>query len=300
MNFLQLQYFCTVAHTGNITHAAQQLRISQSSLSQTLSKLEQELDISLLERYPRGIGLTEAGERFLQYAEDSMRRKQEIMQELHDLGRPLSGQVVIRTNAMSFVVARLFCDFKKLYPNVKLLFIQNGDAKTQLSPQELLQTVDLIVTSDSAIPYRADSVILATEELLAALPPHHKLAHASSIELEELANEDFLVSSNQQFRDVIVNYCRVAGFEPHIFFEYNNTNTLFSLLAADAGVSLFPKSWMRLYSSNIHLVPISRPHCLRTIRLFWSKERQLSLAAITFRDFLIARFGQMLIDNYDF
>src|SRR5271168_4002511 len=61
----QLQYFVTVAEEGQITRAARRLQIAQSALSQAISQLESELGLELLERHPRGVTLTLAGEAFL-------------------------------------------------------------------------------------------------------------------------------------------------------------------------------------------------------------------------------------------
>src|SRR3989440_2128222 len=73
MNLRQLEYFTTIAEEGSITRAAERLFVSQPSLSQQIAALEQELGGALLERLPRGVRLTAAGQRLLPEARATLR-----------------------------------------------------------------------------------------------------------------------------------------------------------------------------------------------------------------------------------
>ena len=78
MNFLQLEYFVAVASEGNITKAAEKLYISQSALSQTIRKLEEEFSVCLFNRLPKKLVLTEAGSAFLEYAHKALSDREQI------------------------------------------------------------------------------------------------------------------------------------------------------------------------------------------------------------------------------
>ena len=78
MTFQQLKYVDEIANCGSINKAAQKLFISQSSISNALKELEQELHISLFERSNQGVTLRESGRQFLSYALPLLKRKEEI------------------------------------------------------------------------------------------------------------------------------------------------------------------------------------------------------------------------------
>ena len=84
MNFLQLEYFTEVAALGNVTKAAEKLHISQSALSQTIRKLEDEFSISFFHRTPKKLILTDAGLLFLDYARQTLSERDRIVRRLQE------------------------------------------------------------------------------------------------------------------------------------------------------------------------------------------------------------------------
>ena len=72
MTLLQLQYFSTLARVLHYTHAAEELHISQPTLSYSINELEKEMGVRLFEKQNRKIFLTESGERFLPYVKKAM------------------------------------------------------------------------------------------------------------------------------------------------------------------------------------------------------------------------------------
>ena len=76
MRLTQLEYFVKVAECGSITKAAQELFISQPTLTKAIANLEKEYDIKLMERTSRGIRITERGQEFLEYAKEVLATRQ--------------------------------------------------------------------------------------------------------------------------------------------------------------------------------------------------------------------------------
>lgn len=289
MEKLQLEYFCTIAEAGSITKAAQSLNISQSSLSQTISKLERQLQVKLLERVPRGIRLTKEGRLFLTYAADALIRERNIRQQLLDSGNEPSGEIILKVNALSSTVVRLFIEFKKQYPNVEAKFLQS-------SPDDLneLDRPDLTITGAPIDSSHDDSALLITEKIMAALSPEHPLAKKDSISLSALAKERFIIFGSPERTSHLIHYCAISGFTPNIWMRCRNTNMIFSMVENHLGVSVVPNTWEENMHQKVVLVPIVNPPCEREVRVVWTKKQYLSKATRLFRDYIIENFSAML------
>ena len=296
MDFLQMEYFCRVAEQGNITRAAEQLHISQPSLSQTISKLEGELQSQLLIRGHRGTQLTGQGRRFLEYARATIRARQEIIQEIQDYDGIPRGEIVVLSNALSYVIAKLFCDYKQRYPHVTIRFVTQCEDKHD---RGWLEAVDLFVSMSLETPQQSDSCVVYTEPLMAALPVMHPLAENDTLLLEDLADEEFILFQDGELRNLTDHSCQQAGFQPKVILNCTNTNMLFGMISIGMGVSIFPRSWKRLHNENdIVLLPITAPNCMRTVRLLWQKEKYMSKAVLSFREYIIENIKQPIESNF--
>ncbi|MBQ3892357.1 MAG: LysR family transcriptional regulator [Mailhella sp.] len=121
MEFRALKYFLAVAKTGNITHAADQVFVSQPALSRQLMDLEEDLGVKLLERGKRHTALTEAGYLLKKRAEEIMALMDKTVDELSHTREGVSGSVRIgcgETEGMR-TVARAIHDIRREYPHVR-------------------------------------------------------------------------------------------------------------------------------------------------------------------------------------
>lgn len=124
MNIEQLQYICAVAQTHSITTAAEQLYVTQQTISKSMNKLEAELGVQLLNRSHKGVTLTPEGEVFVEQAKDIVERFQTLYNTMRPrtYATPLEG--TIHVHLVSYVFARAGSDilsrFYKKYPKVRL------------------------------------------------------------------------------------------------------------------------------------------------------------------------------------
>ena len=95
MEIYPILYFVTVAHTGNLTRAAGQLRISPPALSSAIHRLEQNLGVPLFDRTGRSIVLNRYGEAYLPYAEQLLAVSRQSMEALRQLQEQESRQLAI-------------------------------------------------------------------------------------------------------------------------------------------------------------------------------------------------------------
>lgn len=288
MTILQLQYFIEVAKLGNVTKAAETLNISQSALSQTIKKLEDEFSATFFQRFPKNMILTDAGNLFLNYAQKTLQQWEEINHQLSKLDTQLHGTIFVQSNPIPYLIAEQFLKFRRNNPMTKIQFVSVPALLINDYSKDPFQSVSLLITSEPPAEDQAERHILFQEKLMAALPRSHRLANRAHIHLSELRNEPFLLYEKGEIQKAVERCCAAAGFTPYVHCVCHDLATMFNLVAAGEGVSLFPETWKQLCNDNSVLVPLEE-HCSRTIYLCCKKSSDLDPTAKAFRDFLIAQ-----------
>src|SRR5579862_141849 len=286
MELTQLKYFQTVARLEHMTQAAQALCITQPSLSQAISRLEDELGIPLFERSGRNIRLTPYGTAFLAWVDRAFADLEAGKREVADMAGSERG--LIRFGASSVAgLGRLIHTFQKQHPHLTLRL--SRPPITQLLARLLRGDLDLCRMPACSAPGVA-WVPLRTTEIVLAVPPTHRFAERESIRLSEAADENFLLfRPGNPFRELTAGFCRQAGFEPHVVFDGEATAlSIVEFVRAGLGVTfLLATAGNDVKRSAFVPVRISEPVCQQTLGLAWREDHYLSQAARAFREFII-------------
>jgi DNA-binding transcriptional LysR family regulator len=179
VNLNHLRVFASVAEHGSLTRAARELSVSQPAISKQLSDLEEDLGTQLMDRLPRGVRLTEAGEVLLTHAQRILQAERAAQQDLRDLRGLGRGKLSVgaSTTVGSYLVPSLMGELHRQHPGVQLDLTIANTAAVQSTVLENSCDVGLIegfVSSD----------LLAVETLIAddmvgiAAPSHPALRHA--------------------------------------------------------------------------------------------------------------------------
>ncbi|WP_188538890.1 LysR family transcriptional regulator [Paenibacillus segetis] len=289
MELRQLQYTLQIAEEKNFSRAAEKLHIAQPSLSQQLSKLEQELGVKLFHRNTSSVELTHAGASFISHARKIMDAVEQLHQEMDDISQLRAGRVIIGSMPItgSHLLPYVLPAFKEAYPEIRVTLLED----TSLNLEKLTAGggTDLSLLS---LPLQEPTLTYETiceEKIDLAVPPNHPLAKLKAqpggIKLEQLRDESFIVlKKGQGFRKIALDLCRDAGFEPQIVFESNNIETVQSLVAAGMGITLVPRFIARAERSELIPVylPLASPVPSRTLVIAYRKGRYLSKAAEAF------------------
>lgn len=232
---------------GSFSSAAEELYISQSAVSQHVSKLEAEVGVPLLQRTTAGPKPTPAGQALIAHADAVLCRLEEAERELTEIAGLEGGtlRLVSFPSATVTIVAHATAEYRSRFPNVKLRF-------SECDPEQSLPELragehDLAVVYDFELnPFTPDRDIelteLVTETMTLALAADHPLAGRSSINLSELSDESWLAGpAPGSCRELTVRSCQQAGFDPKITFESNEYTVIKSMVAAGLGVTLLPE-----------------------------------------------------------
>jgi len=297
MEFRQLQYVIQIAKEHNFSRAAEKLHIAQPSLSQQLSKLEQELGLLLFRRTTNSVELTQAGQVFVERAQQIVDTIEQLKQEMDDMAQMRRGRLVVGTLPItgSHVLPLVLPVFGEQYPQIEVVLVEETTAKLeQLTASGgtdiSLLSLPLIDTSLSWTPYME-------EEICLAVPQQHPLAARDNpVAIAELRDEPFIgLKRGQGFRQITVEYCQEAGFSPQIVFESSNIETVQSLVAGGMGIAFVPRMLTRAAGSDftpVYLPLLPRP--TRTLVVASRKGRYLSKAAEAF----IATLNETIQQNH--
>lgn len=246
MELRHLRYFAAVAETRHFGRAAQALHMAQPPLSQAIRRLETELGVELFTRTTRQVSLTGAGEVF---RTDVERILTSVDEAVARVGRFASGvEGVLRvglTGSASYrqlpTLARLV---KHEMPHVRM------EVHTEMLTPAQEHGLDERRLDVGVLrpPIRQEGIahrLIADEPLVAAVPEGHWLADATTVRVEQLRHEDFIMygaTLGSVVNDAVVRSCLNSGFYPHRAYEVTETSAALALVAAGLGVAVLPDS----------------------------------------------------------
>jgi DNA-binding transcriptional LysR family regulator len=281
MDLRHLRYFVAVAETQNFGRAAARLAISQPPLSRQIQAFEGELGTRLFARTTRGVRLTAAGAALLPEARRLLRHADALAANARHLGEGDIGTVRVGfiSTASYNVLPRVLPEFHRRRPGVRLLLQEaTSEALGALLREDELD-VGLVVPPlfEPGCRYAT----LLREPLLAALPARRRWPRR--VPLASLAREPFILFPRKAgigLYDVIVGFCRAAGFTPRIEQEAIQMPTIVSLVAAGMGVALVPASLRQMRRTGVVYRPLAETSPLMEVGLAWREgETEPAVAA---------------------
>lgn len=295
MELLQLQYFLTVARCEHVTEAAGKLHVTQSSLSKTIQRLEDDLGAPLFDRMGRKLRLNEFGRTFLRRTEKALFELEQGKREISDLASPEQGTLELAVTTAS-TLPSILREFRKNKPHIKF-HVQMAtlrDMSTLLHRGE----VDFCLSSP---PIEGDDIecqILFADPIIVAVPASHRFAERSSISLAELKDEWFVgVQKGYGVRDLVDSKCQSVGFAPKYVYEGNEPARLTALVEAEIGIAFIPRT-ARNPRDHIKYLQVEDHLLMREIALLSHKSRYISKAALEFRRVVIDYFSAMSQEIY--
>jgi DNA-binding transcriptional LysR family regulator len=280
MTVTQLESFRTVARRRHFARAAASIGKTQPALTVHIQRLEAELGVTLFERSGRQVLLTPAGEILLPYAEKILADITEARVRMAEVHGGIAGVVrigVIPTIAAHFLPA-VFKEFNTQFPQVTVLLREESTTPLLTG---LLQSGEIDL-SIALRPLRSAGLrphTLFTEEFCLAVSAEHPLHATKTVPLAKLKRERFILYKNpgHNTREMTIQYCRNAGFEPQVAFESEQAETIQYLVASNLGVTLLPEMVLRHHTgSRIAKVRIQAPTPRRTVVATWRPGRYLS------------------------
>lgn len=294
MELRQLRYFAKAAETLNFSHAANCLNIAQSSLSQQIKQLEDELGTQLFIRDCHSIRLTEAGEEMLPFALRTIHDAEVCADRIRDLRKMLTGTLNIGvTHSFSPILTESVIYFIKTYPKIKvnIVYKQMNELMELLSNHEL----DFVLAFKPIQPLpNVESHILFQNTLSAIVGNNHPLASKDKVSISELEKYDLALPSKglqarNAFDNIVSDYNKFK-----IRIELNDVNTLLKLVRQTNLVTVLAED--SIYGvSDVKAVPINVPDnqmsgCVHLLKETYRKHSMQEFIRILTESIAVKRF----------
>jgi len=284
MDLGQLEVFLTVAREGRFSRAAEKLFRTQSAVSQTIHKLEEELGEPLLDRSSRDGRLTDAGRVLQEYAERLLNLRNDAQEALVELRELHKGKLAIAANEFTALyLLPVLGEFRRLHPMIKIV-VQRA-LGSHIPDDVLRHNSELgVLTYDPQEPQLCSTVVYL-DELIFVVPPTHPLARAQQVSIRQLGAESFvahIVSS--PYREKVIQAFKRHKTPLHMDIELPTLQAIKRFVAMGNGVALLPEISVENELARGELVRIAvrelRLH--RKLRLVYRKSASLSHAARAF------------------
>src|SRR6185437_9669924 len=262
LNVARLKILKEVAYRGSLSRAADELSYSQSAISQQIAALEAETQMALLERHPRGVSLTAAGQTLVGHAEGILARLDTAEAALSAIAGLRGGRLRMASfpTAGSTLMPVAIANFRAAYPDVELTLAE-GEPE-EIVPRLRAGELDLalLFEFEGEEPLGEDlaRVPLVDDPMYLALPRGHRLAAKAKLRLSALGGEAWVqTSSASPCARHVVRCCHGAGFEPTVSFESDDYQTVQGLVAAGVGVALIPELALSVVREDIVIRALS-------------------------------------------
>jgi DNA-binding transcriptional LysR family regulator len=263
LNVARLKILDEVAHRGSFSAAADALDYTQSAISQQIAALEAEAGMTLLERHPRGVSLTAAGQTLVGHAEGILARLESAEAALAAIAGLRGGRLRMASfpTAGATLMPLAIATFRARYPEVELTLAE-GEPE-QIVPRLRAGELDLALLFEfdggaAGTQQEITRVELLEDPLYLALPVDHRLAEKRKLRLEDLREEAWVQTSGASpCAQHVVRSAHAAGFEPNVAFESDDYQTVQGLVAAGVGVALIPELALTVVREDITIRALS-------------------------------------------
>jgi DNA-binding transcriptional LysR family regulator len=284
MDLSQLEVFLTVTREGRFSRAAEKLHRTQSAVSQSIHKLEEELGEPLFDRSSRDGSLTEAGAVLQQYAERLLDLRSDAQQALVELRELQKGKLVIGANEFTALyLLPVLAEFRRLHPMIRI--VVKRSLGSQIPDDVLRHNSEMgLLTYDPQMP-QLHSVVVYLDELIFVVPPRHPLAKEKQVSIAQLGAEPFvahIVSS--PYREKVIQAFRQHKTPLHLDIELPTLQAIKSYIAMGNGVAFLPEISVEneLARGELVHIPVRELRLHRKLRLVYREKASLSHAARAF------------------
>ena len=284
MDLGQLEVFLAVARERKFSRAAEKLHRTQSAVSQSIHKLEEDIGEPLLDRSSRDGLLTDAGRVLQEYAERLLNLRDDASGALAELRELHRGKLTIAANEFTALyLLPVLAEFRRLHPMIRI--VVQRSLGSHIPDDVLRHNSELgVLTYDPEEP-QLHSIVVYLDELIFVVPPTHPLASETEVSIRQLGAESFvahIVSS--PYREKVIQAFKRHKTPLHMDIELPTLQAIKRFVAMGNGVALLPEISVEseLARGELVRIPVRELRLHRKLRLVYRKAASISHAARAF------------------
>jgi DNA-binding transcriptional LysR family regulator len=276
VNLDLLRSYFAISEFGSLSKAAEQLHVSQSTLTRQVQALETEIGGQLLERGHTGVALTAAGHALLEGMRPVVARADIVVSEARKLalGQSASLRIGYLMSAAGEYLNPAIAALRRSHPEtkVRLVDLSPGEQMAALRKGEL--DVAVLGNTNAALEREFFVRRIATLPVVVALPENHPLAVGEEIALADLRRELFVGAHPEDipgFNAWMTQLCRRASFRPKIVENADSLTHTLSLLVAENAVTLLPGLVSKFRVPGVAFRPMKNPAVTWDLQVAWQR-----------------------------
>ena len=287
MEVRQLQTFCVLVEELNFTRTAERVHTVQSNVTSQIKALEAELGTQLFDRLAKRVLLTEAGHRFLPYAEKALAAMEQGHRAVK-FGSEPAGPLRIGApeSVLTYRLPEVLKLFRKRYPEVELIFRPGLDDK--LGDALESGKLDLAISmSDSVEGDQLCSIRMRTEEVYLFGTPDHPLANARTVCPKDLFDQNLLLTeAGCCYRTKLDTQLALANIRPQHITEFSSVEAIKQCVTAGMGLGFLPRIVIacELKKGQFTLLNWQGPKMTIATHIVWHKDKWMSPGMQAFLD----------------
>lgn len=294
LEFLDLQAFVQVAELGTFHEAANRLHLSQPALSRRIQKLEEVLEVTLLERTTRRTRLTPIGIDFLAKARRMLDEYESSILGIRDLATHQKGTITIAClpTAAFYFLPSVIREFNTAWPGIRIRIL---DVSAHQGLEKVIRgEADFGINMFSAQTPEISFTPLLKDPFVLALRSDHPLAGKQHLEWSDLEQVRLItVSRDSGNRTLLDNALAPTGIHLNSFYEVQHLSTSLGLVESGLGVAILPRMAMPGPDhKTLCTKQLPPPYIHRTIGLVRSNAHSLSTTAQLFINMLLERWAE--------
>ncbi len=276
MNLRDLHYVVAVADEGNMARAAERCHVSQSTLSIQIKKLEETLGVPVFERSTKWLRTTRAGEEVVRIARGIVTQERELRAVGVRNRDPFEGELRLGTfpTLAPYWFPKIVPRLRETFPKLRFALVE--EKTPELAGRLREGTLDCAVMAEEGGEAEGDfaGVALFREPFLLAVPARHRLALAGKkkVAAADLEKETvLLLEEGHCLRGQVLSFCSRIGVGEAGSYRATSLETLRSMVALGAGVTLVPRSAVEARPDALRYLPFAGEAPSRTLSLHWRK-----------------------------
>ena len=273
MELLQLIYFSDAAKTQNFSKTAEKFNVPPSNISQSVHRLEKELDTDLFDRSANRIRLNEKGKKFSERVEKSLNLLSEAKSIINDSEDKISGEIKICICTNRRIVTQTIEKFRKLYPDVSFIINHDNSSGSEF---------DLLVGDEGICESNLEMKLLIEESIILAVCKDNPIAKSERITAENLKYQRFITMPDKSSLSRHTNLiCNSMNFIPDIAIRSDDPFYIRKYVDMGLGIAFVPSiSWYGQFSDNTVFINIG--DYKRSTYVYWDSKSYISKAVKMF------------------